>query len=104
MAKTFIHCNKAIIIKDHGSGCEFSAVPGFLGYVDDWVREHWYFKALCKDGTITEHITEPVVSVAPPAPLAEPVPASEVPPAVIAPPTEPEPLTDTDKGGKKGKQ
>ena len=27
--------------------------PGFIGEVPGWVEKHWYFDALCKDGTIT---------------------------------------------------
>lgn len=27
--------------------------PGFIGEVPSWVEKHWYFDALCKDGTIT---------------------------------------------------
>lgn len=31
----------------------FHMAAGFMGSVPDWVREHWYFNALCKDGTVT---------------------------------------------------
>lgn len=31
----------------------FSMPRNYIGPVPAWVQNHWYFKALCKDGTIT---------------------------------------------------
>lgn len=31
----------------------FHMPAGYIGPVPDWVRNHWYFAALCRDGTVT---------------------------------------------------
>jgi len=47
----FITCKKAVKIP---SGTGFVSLPaGFLGNIDEGLKTHWYFKALCKDGTIS---------------------------------------------------
>jgi hypothetical protein len=33
----------------------FEAPAAYIGEVPAWVEKDWYFKALCKDGTITVH-------------------------------------------------
>ena len=48
----FINTKKAFKIVS-AEGKTFSAPAGFIGEVETWVESHWYFKALCKDGTIT---------------------------------------------------
>lgn len=50
MAK-FISCNKNVEIR--GEGVIHPIPSGYIGQVPDWVEKHWYFQALCKDGTIT---------------------------------------------------
>lgn len=47
----FIHCTKNVEISNGAEKCRISA--GFIGEVPGWVEKHWYFNALCKDGTIT---------------------------------------------------
>jgi hypothetical protein len=48
----FINTKKCIrIVADNGT--KFEAKAGWIGEVPQWVEEHWYFKALCKDGTVT---------------------------------------------------
>jgi hypothetical protein len=48
----FINTKKCIkIVSDNGT--IFEAKAGWIGEVPQWVAEHWYFKALCKDGTVT---------------------------------------------------
>lgn len=50
MAK-FISCKKSVEIR--GDGDTLPIPAGYIGSVPDWVEKHWYFNALCKDGTIT---------------------------------------------------
>lgn len=50
MAK-FISCNKSVEVR--GDGGVFPIPAGYIGSVPDWVEKHWFFGALCKDGTIT---------------------------------------------------
>jgi hypothetical protein len=48
----FVNTKKTIkIVSDNGT--VFSAKAGWIGEVPEWVQEHWYFKSLCKDGTVT---------------------------------------------------
>lgn len=48
----FINTKKTIkIISDNGT--VFEAKAGWIGEIPKWVEEHWYFKALCKDGSVT---------------------------------------------------
>ena len=48
----FINTKNCIkIVADNGT--KFEAKAGWIGEVPKWVQEHWYFKALCKDGTVT---------------------------------------------------
>jgi len=52
----FINTKKTIkIVSDNGT--EFSAKAGWIGEIPQWVEKHWYFKALCKDGTITSIVS-----------------------------------------------
>jgi hypothetical protein len=46
-----IQCKKRVEIKQGDK--KWSLMPGFIGEVPAWAQEHWYFKALCKDGSIT---------------------------------------------------
>jgi len=47
----FINCKKAVEIDDGDNKVMFPA--GYIGEVPAWAEKHWYYKALCKDGTIT---------------------------------------------------
>ena len=47
----FINCKKNVEIVEGENKVLLSA--GYIGQIPPWVEEHWYFKALCKDGTIT---------------------------------------------------
>ena len=50
----FINTKKAFKINaDTKTQLSFEAKAGWIGEVPQWVEEHWYFKALCKDGTVT---------------------------------------------------
>lgn len=59
----FITCNKNVKIREEVPGKtrvsgepemrEFDIPKDFVGSVPAWVAKHWYFKALCKDRTIT---------------------------------------------------
>jgi hypothetical protein len=52
----FINTKKTIkIVSDNGT--VFSAKAGWIGEVPEWVQEHWYFKALCKDGAVTSIVS-----------------------------------------------
>ncbi len=35
------------------NGTLFEKRAGWIGEVPKWVEEHWYFKSLCKDGSVT---------------------------------------------------
>lgn len=48
----FINTKKTFQIKSD-NGTVFEAKAGWIGEVPKWVEEHWYFKALCKDGSVT---------------------------------------------------
>jgi hypothetical protein len=48
----FINCKKTVKIPtESGDFVKFSA--GFVGNCPESLKSHWYFKALCDDGTIT---------------------------------------------------
>jgi len=47
----FINCKKSVEIVDGKNKACFPA--GYIGRVPEWAEQHWYYKALCKDGTIT---------------------------------------------------
>ncbi|MCL1867303.1 MAG: hypothetical protein FWF82_07835 [Oscillospiraceae bacterium] len=48
----FINCKKSVKIPtENGKFVKFPA--HFVGICPDEIFKHWYFKALCKDGTIT---------------------------------------------------
>ena len=50
----FINTKKAFKINaETKNGLSFEAKAGWIGEVPNWVEEHWFFKALCKDGTVT---------------------------------------------------
>jgi hypothetical protein len=49
----FINTKKAIRITDDKSREAFEAKAGWIGEVPGWVEKHWFFKALCDDGTVT---------------------------------------------------
>jgi hypothetical protein len=52
----FINTKKTIkIVSDNG--IVFSAKAGWIGEVPEWAQKHWYFKALCKDGTVTSIVS-----------------------------------------------
>jgi len=56
----FINTTKNIrIISDNGT--KFEARAGWIGEIPKWAEEHWYFKALCKDGSVTAIVRSPVV-------------------------------------------
>ncbi|GHV35104.1 hypothetical protein FACS1894187_07090 [Synergistales bacterium] len=48
----FINTKKSFKIKGD-DGTVFEQRAGWIGEVPNWVENHWYFKALCKDGTVT---------------------------------------------------
>jgi hypothetical protein len=52
----FINTKKTISIKSD-NGTVFAARAGWIGEIPKWVEEHWYFKALCKDGSITSIVS-----------------------------------------------
>ena len=52
----FINTKKAFKINadtNAKNGLAFEAKAGWIGEVPKWVEKHWFFKALCKDGTVT---------------------------------------------------
>jgi hypothetical protein len=65
----FINTKRCIkIVADNGT--KFEAKAGWIGEIPQWVESHWYFKALCKDGSVTAIVKSGATPVAPPA--AEP--------------------------------
>lgn len=48
----FINTKKSFKVKAD-NGTEFEVRAGWIGEVPKWVEDHWYFKALCKDGSVT---------------------------------------------------
>jgi hypothetical protein len=61
----FINTKKSIkIIADNGT--KFEARAGWIGEVPQWVENHWYFKALCKDGSVTAIVKSGATPVTPP--------------------------------------
>ena len=49
------------------NGTIFEVKAGWIGEVPKWVAEHWYFKALCKDGSVTAIVRNGAQSVTPAA-------------------------------------
>ena len=47
----YIHCKKHTGIIEGEN--KYIIPRDYIGKVPEWVENHWYFKALCKDGTIT---------------------------------------------------
>ena len=47
----FISCSKRVEVVDGEN--KVSLPAGYIGKVPEWVEGHWYYKALCNDGTIT---------------------------------------------------
>jgi hypothetical protein len=54
------------IVSDNGT--KFEAKKGWIGQVPQWVENHWYFKALCKDGTVTAIVKNSETPVTPARP------------------------------------
>jgi post-segregation antitoxin (ccd killing protein) len=48
----FINTKKSFRIKSD-NGTVFEARAGWIGEIPKWVEEHWFFKGLCKDGSVT---------------------------------------------------
>jgi len=69
----FINTNKSIKVKSN-DGKIFEVKTGWIGEVPEWVAEHWYFKALCKDGTVTAIVSSRPVKAAVVAPPKEQTP------------------------------
>jgi hypothetical protein len=59
---------KANIKITSDNGTKFEAKAGWIGEVPQWVENHWYFKALCKDGTVTEIVKGGATPVTPAKP------------------------------------
>ncbi len=53
----FINTKKTIKIKSD-NGTVFEAKAGWIGEVPQWVEKHWYFEALCKDGSVTAIVSK----------------------------------------------
>lgn len=50
----FVKCSKMVrFVNPDNPKSKWEMPPGFIGEVPGWVEKHWYFDALCKDGTIT---------------------------------------------------
>lgn len=50
----FVKCSKMVrFVNPDNPKSKWEMPPGFIGEVPSWVEKHWYFDALCKDGTIT---------------------------------------------------
>jgi hypothetical protein len=56
------------VISDNGT--KFNARAGWIGEVPEWVQSHWYFKSLCKDGSVTAIVKNKQTTV-PEAPAQE---------------------------------
>jgi hypothetical protein len=52
----FINTKKTFKITSD-NGIVFEARTGWIGEVPKWVEEHWYFKALCDDGSVTSIVS-----------------------------------------------
>jgi len=59
---------KANIKITSDNGTKFEAKAGWIGEVPQWVENHWYFKALCKDGTVTAIVKGGATPVTPAKP------------------------------------
>ena len=53
----FVNCRKSSRITGD-NGQTFDMPAGFIGEVPEWVAKHWYFQALCKDGTVTAIVSK----------------------------------------------
>lgn len=53
--QAFIHCKKNVIIS--GKDWKHSIPADYMGAVPEYVTNHWFYKALCKDGVITSIVT-----------------------------------------------
>ena len=51
----FINCKKSVEISDGKQ--KYVILKDYIGDVPKWVENHWYFKALCKDGTVTSIVS-----------------------------------------------
>lgn len=50
----FVKCSKNVrFTHPENPQVTWDMPPGFIGEVPNWVEKHWYFDALCKDGSIT---------------------------------------------------
>lgn len=50
----FVKCSKNVrFTHPENPHITWDMPPGFIGDVPNWVEKHWYFDALCKDGSIT---------------------------------------------------
>lgn len=50
----FVKCSKNVrFTHPENPQITWDMPPGFIGEVPVWVEKHWYFDALCKDGSIT---------------------------------------------------
>lgn len=50
----FVKCSKNVrFTHPENPQITWDMPPGFIGDVPNWVEKHWYFDALCKDGSIT---------------------------------------------------
>lgn len=50
----FIKCSKNVrFTHPENPQITWDIPPGFIGDVPNWVEKHWYFDALCNDGSIT---------------------------------------------------
>ena len=61
----FVNTKRTIKIT-YDNGTVFAAKAGWIGEVPNWVQDHWYFKALCKDGTVTAIVSSKVQGVTEP--------------------------------------
>ena len=48
----FINTKKSFKLTSE-NGTAFEKRAGWIGEVPKWVEDHWYFKALCEDGSVT---------------------------------------------------
>jgi hypothetical protein len=53
----FIATRKSFKVKSD-NGTLFEARAGWIGEIPKWVEAHWYFKALCADGSVTAIISK----------------------------------------------
>ncbi len=84
----FINTKKSFKVKSD-NGTVFEKKAGWIGEVPKWVEEHWFFKALCSDGSITAIVSKKDKDI---AAALEPTEGSNPPP--VAPNTGETPPTD----------